>query len=117
MDYLDNVRNVGGYDSIDVLMKLLLRKRHLAPTHTSTQSIVDDKEDNHIIDVIPDIFATGHIHRAKVAQYKKTTMISSSCWQGITDFQEKLGHKPQPARVPIVNLKDRGVKIMKFIGD
>ena len=42
-------------------------------------------------------------------------MISGSCWQGQTKFQEKLGHNPQPGRVPIVNLKTREVKVLKFV--
>ncbi len=41
-------------------------------------------------------------------------MISGSCWQAKTDFQEKLGHEPEPGRVPIVNLKTRAVKILDF---
>jgi len=28
-----------------------------------------------------------------------------------------LGHNPEPARVPIVNLKTREVSVMKFIDD
>jgi len=42
-------------------------------------------------------------------------MISGSCWQAKTSFQEKLGHEPEPARVPLVNLKTREIKILKFI--
>ena len=31
-----------------------------------------------------------------------------------TSFQEKVGHHPEPSRVPIVNLKTREMKILKF---
>ena len=64
---------------------------------------------------VPDFFVTGHIHKAKIGQHGKVTLVSSSCWQGKTDFQEKLGHSPEPCRVPIINLKNREAKIMKFI--
>ena len=45
---------------------------------------------------------------------KGVTMISCSCWQGKTTFQEKLGHKPEPARLPIVNLRTREIKVLRF---
>lgn len=117
VDYLDNVREGGGYDNIDYLMKLLLQKRHLAPSHTSTLFLVDPEEDYHIIDKVPDFFITGHIHKLKINQYGKTSLICGSCWQAKTAFQEKMGHDPEPGRVPVVNLKTRQTKVMRFIED
>ena len=114
---LETLREAGGYDCIDYLMKLILKKRHLSPTHDSFPSMVDVEEDPLIILDLPDFFATGHIHRSKVAQLEKTTLISGSCWQPMTEFQEKTGHIPEPARVPIVNLKTREIKVMKFTDD
>ncbi|MEK6899563.1 MAG: DNA polymerase II small subunit, partial [Nanoarchaeota archaeon] len=72
------------------------------------------KEDPLLIKKIPDFFISGHIHYSKVAEYKGITMISGSCWQGTTSFQEKLGHQPEPARVPVVNLNTRQVRVLKF---
>ena len=65
-------------------------------------------------DEIPDFFVSGHIHKSSVSHYGKTTLICGSCWQSTTKFQEKVGHHPEPCRVPIVNLKTRDVKLMKF---
>ena len=115
VNYLDSIRNKGGYDSICVLMKMLLQKRHIAPTHNSNLSVIDPEEDHMIIDKIPDIFVTGHVHKAKIGQYGKTTLISSSCWQAKTDYEEKLGHTPEPGRVALVNLETRETKFMKFM--
>ena len=95
-------------------MKFLLQKRHLAPTHGSTPIIIDTELDNLIIDKVPDFFASGHIHKTSISNYGKTTMISGSCWQSKTVFQDKVGHHPEPGRVPIINLKTRSVKLMKF---
>jgi DNA polymerase II small subunit len=64
---------------------------------------------------IPDFFITGHIHKSIAANYKNITLISGSCWQSKTAFQEKVGHNPEPGRVPIVNLKTRDIKILKFL--
>lgn len=115
IDKVDNIRNNGGYDRADLVMKFLLQKRHLAPTHTSSLFIVDSNRDHLIVDEVPDFFASGHLHKASVSQYGKTTMICGSCWQSTTKFQEKVGHHPEPCRVPYVNLKNREVKILKFM--
>jgi DNA polymerase II small subunit len=112
---VESIRNNGGYHRADLIMKFLLKRRHLAPSFKSTPYFPGHKEDPLLIRSIPDFFITGHIHYSKVANYKGVTMISGSCWQAKTSFQEKLGHEPEPARVPVVNLKTRAIKILKFI--
>ncbi|HDQ59745.1 MAG TPA: DNA-directed DNA polymerase II small subunit [Candidatus Woesearchaeota archaeon] len=102
-----------GYDRADLLMNFLLKKRHLAPAHGSTL-INPMPHDFLLIDKIPDIFTTAHIHKSKVGRYKNILNIASSCFQGTTSFQEKVGHQPEPARVPIVDLKSNEVKVMRF---
>lgn len=111
---IESIRLSGGYGRADLVMRLLLQKRHIGPAHKSTLHVPDDEIDPLVIDVLPDIFVTGHIHRTAVSSYKSTTLISSSCWQSKTAFQEKTGHNPQPARVPVVNLKTREIKVIKF---
>ena len=114
IDQIESIRFGGGYDRGDLVMKFLLQKRHLAPTHGSTPIIIYTELDNLIIDKVPDFFASGHIHKTSISNYGKTTMISGSCWQSKTVFQDKVGHHPEPGRVPIINLKTRSVKLMKF---
>jgi DNA polymerase II small subunit len=112
---VESIRNNGGYHRADLIMKFLLQRRHLAPSFKSTPYYPGFDEDPLLIKKIPDFFLTGHIHYSKVANYKGVTMICGSCWQDKTDFQEKLGHDPEPGRVPVVNLKTRDVKILKFM--
>ena len=111
---VDSLRNKGGYDRADLIMKFLMKRRHLAPTHMSTLYIPDTKKDPLVIEKIPDFFLSGHIHKSVTANYRNTTLICGSCWQSKTIFQEKVGHNPEPSRVPIVNLQTRDVKILKF---
>ncbi|MFH0977805.1 MAG: DNA-directed DNA polymerase II small subunit [Candidatus Woesearchaeota archaeon] len=111
---VDSIRSKGGYDKPDLIMKFLLKRRHLAPSHSSTLYMPDANQDCLVISKVPDLFVTGHIHRSSVSNYRNVTMICGSCWQSKTPFQEKCGHKPEPCRVPIVNLQTRNVKLLKF---
>jgi len=110
---VESIRNNGGYDRSDLIMKFMLQRRHLAPTHASTLYIPQE-EDLLVISEIPDFFVTGHIHKSCVANYRNVTMLSGSCFQASTAFQVKVGHHPEPGRVPVVNLQTRRVKVMRF---
>jgi DNA polymerase II small subunit len=111
---VESLRTMGGYDRADLLMKFLLKKRHLAPSYTSTLYVPDTKLDCLVINKVPDFFVSGHIHKAAAANYRNVTLVSGSCWQSKTTFQEKVGHNPEPSRVPIVNLQTRHIKMLKF---
>ena len=95
-------------------MQFLLKRRHLAPSHTSTLYIPDANKDHLVIDTLPDIFVTGHVHKAVITNYRNITLVCGSCWQSKTVFQEKVGHNPEPARVPVLNLKTRQFRLLKF---
>lgn len=98
----------------ELVMKLLLQKRHLGPTydgnpHTPTEV------DHLVIEQVPDIFVSGDVHRSAAFTYKGViTGIIGSCFQPQTSFQEKVGHIPDPGRIPVLNLKTRDVKILNF---
>ncbi len=118
--YADNVpsiRSKGGILRCDLIMKYLLQKRHLAPSHGSTQYIPDPRYDPLVIDKVPDIFVSGHIHQITVADYRHVTLINSACWVVQSEDNAKRGIVPNPAKVPIINLKTRQVKIMNFLSD
>ncbi len=111
---VESLRNNGGYDRADLIMKFLLKRRHLAPTHLSTLYVPDTQKDPLVIEKVPDFFLSGHIHKSVTANYRNITLICGSCWQSKTIFQERVGHNPEPSRVPVVNLQTRDVKILKF---
>lgn len=97
----------------DMIIHFLLRKRHLAPTHTSTTYYPYEK-DLLTVRMIPDIFVSGHIHKSAVSYYNNILTISCSCWQGKTAYQEKFGHEPDPCKVPLLNLKTGKVSVLDF---
>ncbi len=96
----------------DKIMHYLLKNRHLAPTHSSTLYFPSE-EDPLLIKTVPDIFVSGHTHKSAVSYYNNVLVISGSCWESKTPFQEKMGNEPDFCKVPMFNLKTRAVKIMK----
>jgi len=113
-DAVESIRSAGGQKRPDLIMKFLLQRRHLAPTHTSTLYLPDQEKDNLIIEQVPDIFFTGHIHRAGIYNYRNIQTIAGSCWVAKTEYQEKIGLKPMPCRVPLINLQTRKAKLLRF---
>ncbi len=100
-------------NSPDLIMKYLLRNRHLAPTHASAQ-FFPSEEDDLVIKKVPDIFVSGHTHKSTVSYHNNILVISISCWESMTPYQEKFGNEPDHCKVPMLNLKTREVKILDF---
>jgi DNA polymerase II small subunit len=97
----------------ELIMSYLLKNRHLAPTHASTL-YYPHEDDPLLIRQVPDIFVSGHTHKSAVSYYNNILLVSSSSWESMTGFQEKMGNEPDFCKVPIVNLKTRAVKILDF---
>jgi DNA polymerase II small subunit len=114
-DKVAPIRELGGQKRVDLIMKLYLQKRHLAPTHTSTLYLPDADKDYLVIESVPDFLVTGHIHRVTATNYRNVTMLNCSGWLKETDYQVKVGLIPEPARAILVNLKTRKAKIMNFL--
>lgn len=114
IDSVDSLRMNNARDNPSEILKFLLKKRHLAPSHTSTLYIPCKDKDPLIIEKVPDFFVSGEMHRSSLMNYNNVTLINCSCWQAKTDYQEKTGNNPDPCRVPVVNLKTRKVKIYDF---
>ena len=95
------------------IIKYLLKQRHLAPTHASNQYFPTEK-DSLVLSKIPDIILAGHTHKSAVSYYNNILIISTSCWESMTPYQEKFGNKPDHCKVPMFNLKTRAIKILDF---
>ncbi|MEK6933538.1 MAG: metallophosphoesterase [Nanoarchaeota archaeon] len=95
-------------------VKHMLKRRHLAPTHSSSIYIPNADKDPLVILDVPDIVCTGEVHRLDIDSYNNILIITGSCWQAQTDFEEKVGNIPDPAKLPVLNLKTRELKIFDF---
>ena len=110
---IESLRMGSPHDKPGLIVKELLKRRHLAPTHSSVVYIPGEK-DPLIIRKIPDIITTGEVHRLDVDNYNNVLIIANSCWQAQTPYEEKVGNHPDPCKVPMLNLKTREIKILDF---
>ena len=113
---IEELRLANAHSSPAKVIKHLLLRRHLAPTHGATTYIPGD-EDCMLIKEVPDIITTGDLHRTDIDSYNNVLIIANSCWQSMTAFEEKVGNVPDPCKVPILNLKSREIRILDFSGD
>ncbi len=100
------------YENPGEVMVTLLKKRHLSPIHGL--DILPQDYDCLVIDEDIDIIHTGHVHINGLLEYKNILLINSGAWQAQTDYQKLIGHVPTPGQVPVVNLRTREAKIVKF---
>ncbi len=114
-DTIEPIRQKGGLENTENIQTFLLKKRHLAPTHGSTQYQLGYDTDPLVIKTVPDFFVTGHVHRASAKNYRNTSLLNCGCWISQTDYQEKRGLVPQPGRAIYVDLHTRETKILNFM--
>jgi DNA polymerase II small subunit len=117
IDDIPRIRSNYGHIFPTKVVLEMLKRRHLSPTHGLVDYVPCVDFDLMVIKEVPDIVVTGDQHRAEVGCYNNILMVSSSCWQSITSFEEKMGEVPDPCKVPLFNLKSREVKIIDFSGD
>jgi DNA polymerase II small subunit len=86
------------------VMRALLRTRHLSPIYGKRTPIAPEVEDFMVINEIPDIFHSGHIHVVDFDMYKGTLIVNSGAWQTQTPYQASVGINPTPGIAVLVNL-------------
>lgn len=114
---IEELRIINAHHYPAKVVKHLLLRRHLAPSHGDMVYIPNANEDPLLIKEVPDIITTADLHRPDIDSYNGTLIICNSCWQSITAFEEKVGNIPDPCKVPILNLKTFGIKILDFSED
>ena len=91
------------YEKSDYLMEELLKKRHLAPIYGERTPLASELEDYLVIDEVPDIFHTGHIHVNSYRRFNGIHLINSGTFQTQTSFQKIHNIEPTPAEVPVIH--------------
>lgn len=96
------------------VMKEMLRRRHLAPIYGERTAIAPEDKDYLVIEDVPDIFVTGHVHNAGMGDYRGVIMINASTWQAQTEFQRMHNHVPDPCKAFMVHLGTGKARVVKF---
>jgi DNA polymerase II small subunit len=96
-------------------MRLQLQCRHLASEYGKRTSIAPERVDHLVIQDVPDVFQSGHIHVVKYENYRGTQIVNSGAWQAQTDYQRRGGLIPTPGILTMVNLRTLQVHPMDFM--
>lgn len=100
------------HQQTDIIMKELLEKRHLAPIYGERTPLASEVEDHLVIEEVPDVFHTGHVHINSYKKYKGIHLVNSGTFQSQTEFQKIYNIVPTCAQVPVLN--QGSMKILKF---
>jgi DNA polymerase II small subunit len=93
------------YEQSGLMMQEMLQRRHLAPAYGRRTPIAAGKSDRLIIDPLPEILHTGHVHIRGIAQYRGVLGINAGTWQSQTKFQKQMNVNPTPAQAVVVDLQ------------
>lgn len=102
-DFISALPDVSYEDPTQALIRML-KSRILAPVYGGSTPLAPEKEDYMVIDDIPDIFITGHVHSYVLSRYRGIIVINASTWQSQTEYQKMNNFKPSPGVVTVVEL-------------
>ncbi len=112
-DWMGTVQSLSYSNPLDA-MREMLKRRHMAPIYGGKTPLAPEKEDYLVIDEVPDIFVTGHVHGAGISDYRGVKLISASTWQSQTAFQRMHNFKPDPAKMPLLHLGTGETRLIDF---
>lgn len=112
-DLVTGVKGLSYSNPIQAMTEMV-RRRHLCPIYGHKTGIAPEHTDHLLIDPVPDVLVTGHVHAAGVGGYRGVTLVAASCWQSQTNHQKMLGMNPDPARVPLVDLQTGQARMLNF---
>jgi DNA polymerase II small subunit len=102
------------YEQSGHMMEEMLQRRHLAPAYGRRTPIAAGKTDRLIIDPLPEILHTGHVHISGLTQYRGVLGINAGTWQSQTAFQKQMNVNPTPAQAVVVDLQTLVPEIFTF---
>jgi DNA polymerase II small subunit len=102
------------YDEPHKAMYQLLKKRHVAPQYGGHLRLAPEERDYLVIEAVPDVFHTGHVHKLGWGKYHNVLAVNSGCWQAQTDFQKSVNIDPDSGYAPIVDLDTLEMTVRKF---
>ena len=102
------------YERPGEIMDEMLKRRLLASPYGMRTPIAAMKTDRLVIDPLPEILLTGHVHICGVTRYRGVLGVNSGTWQSQTSFQKQMNIYPTPARAFVVDLQTLQPEVMDF---
>ncbi|MDA8054870.1 MAG: metallophosphoesterase, partial [Thermoplasmatales archaeon] len=98
----------------DKVMVEMLKRGHLAPEYGKNLSFIPLKSDYYLIDPVPDVLVTGHVHSHSITTHKGILAINASTFQEQTNYQRMMNFNPKPAIGTLVDTYDLSATAVKF---
>ncbi|MDH7594120.1 MAG: DNA-directed DNA polymerase II small subunit [Methanomicrobiales archaeon] len=102
------------YSRPQQMMEEMLKRRHLALTYGKRVPLAAEKRDRLVIDHIPDVLHTGHVHTWGITRYRGVLGINAGAWQSQTSFQKQMNIQPTPARAVVLDLQTLETNVLDF---
>jgi len=102
------------YEEPHKAMYQLLKKRHVAPQYGGHTRLAPEDRDYLVMEDVPDVFHTGHVHKLGWGQYHNVLALNSGCWQAQTEFQKSVNIDPDSGYAPILDLDTLDMTVRKF---
>ncbi|HOL41606.1 MAG TPA: DNA-directed DNA polymerase II small subunit, partial [Methanospirillum sp.] len=103
------------YEKAHEIIPEMLKRRHLAPCYGRRTPIAADTVDRLVIDPIPEVVHTGHVHIYGISRYRNVLGINSGTWQSQTAFQKQMNIQPTPAVAVALDLKTLQPQVYDFM--
>jgi len=113
-DYVEMLPGMN-YETLDRVMIEMLERRLLVPSYGAKVSLAPLSIDHSVINNIPDVLMTGHIHSFTIGAKNAVRYINASTWQSQTKYQKMLNFQPNPCIIGIINLSSPQWGYKKFI--
>lgn len=102
------------YEEPHKAMYQLLKKRHVAPQFGGKTRLAPEEKDYLVMDEVPDVFHTGHVHKLGWGKYHNVLAVNSGCWQAQTEFQKSVNIDPDSGFAPILDLDTLDMTVRQF---
>lgn len=112
-DWIAGVQHLT-YDNPLSVMREMCSRRHLAPIYGQRNALAPEKKDYMAMEIIPEIFVSGHVHGAGQDIYNGVRLINASTWQDQTEYQRMHNFNPDPSIMPIVSLSSGRINMLNF---
>lgn len=112
-DWIAAVQNLTYDNPLDVMKEMCVR-RHLAPIYGQRNALAPEKKDYLVMEHVPDIFVSGHVHGAGQEIYNGIRMVNASTWQDQTEYQRQHNFNPEPGIMPVIELGSGAIKMHNF---